>query len=92
MKRKYPDAILLFRTVATYIALDQDAIRCHDVLGTSVNVVDGMMQTSFPFAHLDAYLPKLIRAGKRLAICEQLEDPKISKELVKRGETIPTNK
>lgn len=92
MKRKHPDAILLFRVGDFYETFSEDAIETSRILGiTLTRRANGSAQhvelAGFPHHALDAYLPKLVRAGKRVAICEQLEDPKLTKKLVKRGIT-----
>lgn len=92
MKGKHPDAILLFRVGDFYETFSEDAIITAEILGiTLTRRANGAAQyvelAGFPHHALDAYLPKLIRAGKRVAICEQLEDPKMTKKLVKRGIT-----
>ena len=92
MKAKHPDAILLFRVGDFYETFSDDAIAASDILGiTLTRRANGAAQyvelAGFPHHALDAYLPRLIRAGKRVAICEQLEDPKLTKKLVKRGIT-----
>lgn len=90
MKKKHPDAVLLFRVGDFYECFGEDAIKASEVLGiTLTRRANGKAAytelTGFPHHALDTYLPKLIRAGKRVAICEQLEDPKQSKKNVKRG-------
>ena len=92
MKGKHPDAILLFRVGDFYETFSDDAIAASEILGiTLTRRANGAAQfvelAGFPHHALDTYLPKLIRAGKRVAICEQLEDPKLTKKLVKRGIT-----
>ena len=92
MKGKHPDAILLFRVGDFYETFSSDAIEASEILGiTLTRRANGAAQfvelAGFPHHALDAYLPKLVRAGKRVAICEQLEDPKLTKKLVKRGIT-----
>ncbi|MGM9870306.1 MAG: DNA mismatch repair protein MutS [Muribaculaceae bacterium] len=92
MKAKHPDAILLFRVGDFYETFSDDAIAASEILGiTLTRRANGAAQyvelAGFPHHALDSYLPKLIRAGKRVAICEQLEDPKLTKKLVKRGIT-----
>ena len=92
LKANHPDAILLFRTGDFYEAYQEDAEEASKILGITLTKSstrknkDGnpLMLAGFPFHALDTYLPKLIRAGKRVAICEQLEDPH-TKKLVKRG-------
>ena len=92
MKAKHPDAILLFRVGDFYETYSQDAIVASEILGiTLTRRANGAARTlemaGFPHHALDTYLPKLVRAGKRVAICDQLEDPKLTKKLVKRGIT-----
>ncbi|WP_423767125.1 DNA mismatch repair protein MutS [Coprobacter fastidiosus] len=92
MKGKHPDAILLFRVGDFYETFSEDAITASEILGiTLTRRANGSAQyvelAGFPHHALDTYLPKLVRAGKRVAICEQLEDPKLTKKLVKRGIT-----
>lgn len=92
MKAKHPDAILLFRVGDFYETFSQDAIDAAEILGiTLTRRANGSASyvelAGFPHHALDTYLPKLVRAGKRIAICEQLEDPKQTKKLVKRGIT-----
>ncbi|MBR6905093.1 MAG: DNA mismatch repair protein MutS, partial [Bacteroidales bacterium] len=90
-KAQHPDAILLFRVGDFYETYGEDAITSSKVLGiTLTKHGKGLTQTElagFPHHALDVYLPKLVRAGLRVAICEQLEDPKLTKTLVKRGIT-----
>ena len=92
MKSKHPDAVLLFRVGDFYETYSDDAIVAAEILGiTLTRRANGAAKTvemaGFPHHALDTYLPKLVRAGKRVAICEQLEDPKLTKKLVKRGIT-----
>ena len=92
MTQKHPDAILLFRVGDFYETFSDDAIVASEILGiTLTRRANGVSQyvelAGFPHHALDSYLPKLVRAGKRVAICEQLEDPKLTKKLVKRGIT-----
>jgi len=92
MKKKHPDAILLFRVGDFYETFSDDAIVASEILGiTLTRRANGSAKyvelAGFPHHALDTYLPKLVRAGKRVAICEQLEDPKLTKKLVKRGIT-----
>ena len=92
MKAKHPDAVLLFRVGDFYETFSSDAITASEILGiTLTRRANGVAQSvelaGFPHHALDTYLPKLVRAGKRVAICEQLEDPKLTKKLVKRGIT-----
>lgn len=92
MKKKHPDAVLLFRVGDFYETFSDDAIIASEILGiTLTKRANGYAQSvelaGFPHHALDTYLPRLVRAGKRVAICEQLEDPKLVKGLVKRGIT-----
>lgn len=92
MKKKHPDAILLFRVGDFYETFSDDAIAASEILGITLtrrgNGAAGAVELAgFPHHALDTYLPKLVRAGRRVAICEQLEDPKLAKKLVKRGIT-----
>ena len=92
IKKKHPDAILLFRVGDFYETFSDDAIVASEILGiTLTRRANGAAQfvelAGFPHHALDTYLPKLVRAGKRVAICDQLEDPKLTKTLVKRGIT-----
>lgn len=92
LKQKHPDAVLLFRCGDFYETYSQDAVTASEILGiTLTKRANGKEKTvemaGFPHHALDTYLPKLIRAGKRVAICDQLEDPKTTKKLVKRGIT-----
>ncbi|MDE7180952.1 MAG: DNA mismatch repair protein MutS [Muribaculaceae bacterium] len=92
MKKKHPDAILLFRVGDFYETFSEDAIAASEILGiTLTRRANGKAAyvelAGFPHHALDTYLPRLVRAGKRVAICEQLEDPKLTKKLVKRGIT-----
>jgi DNA mismatch repair protein MutS len=92
IKSKHPGAILLFRVGDFYETFSEDAVTSSEILGiTLTRRANGSAQfvelAGFPHHALDTYLPKLIRAGKRVAICDQLEDPKLTKKLVKRGIT-----
>jgi DNA mismatch repair protein MutS len=92
IKAKHPDAILLFRCGDFYETFSTDAIVAADILGiTLTRRANGSAKSvelaGFPHHALDTYLPKLVRAGMRVAICDQLEDPKLTKKLVKRGVT-----
>ena len=92
LKAKHPDAVMLFRCGDFYETYSSDAIIAAEILGiTLTKRANGKGKTvemaGFPHHALDTYLPKLIRAGKRVAICDQLEDPKTTKKLVKRGIT-----
>ena len=92
-KAKYPEALLLFRCGDFYETYCEDAITASRILGITLTHrnngagAKGDEMAGFPHHALDTYLPKLIRAGKRVAICDQLEDPKLTKKLVKRGIT-----
>ncbi|MCH5174842.1 MAG: DNA mismatch repair protein MutS [Prevotellaceae bacterium] len=95
LKSKHPDALLLFRCGDFYETYNEDAVIAADILGITLtrrssvagNSASGTAMAGFPHHALDTYLPKLVRAGKRVAICDQLEDPKLTKKLVKRGIT-----
>ena len=95
LKAKHPDAVLLFRCGDFYETYCSDAIVASEILGITLtkrsngksDAAKAIEMAGFPFHALDTYLPKLVRAGKRVAICDQLEDPKMTKKLVKRGIT-----
>ena len=92
IKAKYPDAILLFRVGDFYETFGEDAIKAAGILGIVLTKrANGSASfvelAGFPHHSLDTYLPKLVRAGLRVAICDQLEDPKLTKKIVKRGVT-----
>ena len=95
LKAKHPDAILLFRCGDFYETYNEDAAIASEILGITLTkrssvagtAASGTAMAGFPYHALDSYLPKLVRAGKRVAICDQLEDPKLAKKLVKRGIT-----
>ena len=95
LKSKHPDALLLFRCGDFYETYNEDAVIASDILGITLtrrssvagNSASGTAMAGFPHHALDTYLPKLVRAGRRVAICDQLEDPKLTKKLVKRGIT-----
>ncbi len=92
MKAQHPDAVLLFRVGDFYETFSSDAIKTSEILGiTLTKRANGSASyvelAGFPYHALDTYLPKLVRAGQRVAICEQLEDPKLTKKIVKRGIT-----
>lgn len=92
IKRKHPDAILLFRVGDFYETFSEDAIKAAEILGITLTrrangAASFVELAGFPHHALDTYLPKLVRAGQRVAICEQLEDPKMTKTIVKRGVT-----
>lgn len=92
IKRKHPDAILLFRVGDFYETFGEDAIRTSSILGITLTrrangAASYVELAGFPYHALDTYLPRLVRAGQRVAICEQLEDPKLAKKIVRRGIT-----
>ena len=94
LKAKHPDAILLFRCGDFYETYSTDAVEAADILGITLTKRNNggkegepIAMAGFPYHALDTYLPKLVRAGRRVAICDQLEDPKLAKKLVKRGIT-----
>jgi len=92
IKRKHPDAILLFRVGDFYETFGEDAIKTSEILGITLTrrangAASFVELAGFPHHALDTYLPKLVRAGQRVAICDQLEDPKMTKKIVKRGIT-----
>jgi DNA mismatch repair protein MutS len=92
IKAKYPGALLLFRVGDFYETFGEDAIKAADVLGIVLTKrgngsASEIELAGFPHHSIDVYLPKLVRAGHRVAICEQLEDPKMVKGIVKRGVT-----
>lgn len=92
IKAKYPDALLLFRVGDFYETFGEDAVKASQILGIVLTKrSNGAAATvdlaGFPYHALDNYLPKLVRAGLRVAICDQLEDPKMAKTIVKRGVT-----
>ena len=92
LKAKHPDAVLLFRCGDFYETYCEDAITASKILGITLTrrnngASTGSEMAGFPYHALDTYLPKLVRAGRRVAICDQLEDPKLTKKLVKRGIT-----
>jgi len=92
IKRKYPDALLLFRVGDFYETFGEDAVKTADILGIVLTKRGNGSEAEtalagFPYHALNTYLPKLVRAGQRVAICEQLEDPKKAKKIVKRGVT-----
>ena len=93
LKAKHPDAVLLFRCGDFYETYCDDAVVASSILGITLTrrnnggSAGATEMAGFPYHALDTYLPKLIRAGKRVAICDQLEDPKLTKKLVKRGIT-----
>lgn len=92
IKAKYPDALLLFRVGDFYETFGEDAIKAANILGIVLTrrangAASFVELAGFPYHALDTYLPKLVRAGLRVAICDQLEDPKLAKKIVKRGVT-----
>jgi DNA mismatch repair protein MutS len=92
VKASHPDAVLLFRVGDFYETFGEDAIRTSEILGITLTkrangAASSVELAGFPHHALDTYLPKLVRAGQRVAICEQLEDPKLTKKIVKRGIT-----
>lgn len=92
VKKQHPEAILLFRVGDFYETFDTDAVKTSEILGITLTKRANGSATfvdlaGFPYHALDTYLPKLVRAGQRVAICEQLEDPKSVKGIVKRGVT-----
>src|SRR5687767_16011618 len=92
IKQKYPDAILLFRVGDFYETFGQDAVKASTVLGITLTKrnngdANSSLLAGFPHHALDTYLHKLVKAGYRVAICDQLEDPKSVKGIVKRGVT-----
>jgi DNA mismatch repair protein MutS len=91
VKSKHPDALLLFRVGDFYETFGEDAIKTSDILGITLtkraNGTGHIELAGFPYHAMDTYLPKLVRAGQRVAICDQLEDPKTTKTIVKRGIT-----
>ena len=92
IKRKYPDACLLFRVGDFYETFGEDAVRASKILGITLTKRGAGSETEtalagFPHHSINTYLPKLVKAGLRVAICDQLEDPKMTKSIVKRGVT-----
>ncbi|MCD4769842.1 MAG: DNA mismatch repair protein MutS [Bacteroidales bacterium] len=92
IKEKHPDAVLLFRVGDFYETFGEDAILASEILGITLTrrangAASYVELAGFPYHALDTYLPRLVRAGQRVAICEQLEDPKLTKKIVKRGIT-----
>jgi len=92
IKSKYPDALLLFRVGDFYETFSDDAIKTSEILGIVLTrrangSASSVELAGFPHHALDTYLPKLVRAGQKVAICDQLEDPKMTKNIVKRGVT-----
>jgi len=92
IKEQHPDAVLLFRVGDFYETFGDDAIRASEILGITLTrrangSASSVELAGFPHHALDTYLPKLVRAGQRVAICDQLEDPKLTKNIVKRGIT-----
>jgi DNA mismatch repair protein MutS len=92
IKEKHPDAILLFRVGDFYETFSDDAVKTSEILGITLTrrangAASYVELAGFPHHALDTYLPKLVRAGQRVAVCDQLEDPKLTKKIVKRGVT-----
>ena len=92
IKEKHPDALLLFRVGDFYETFGEDAIKTAEIAGITLarranGAASYVELAGFPYHALDTYLPKLVRAGQRVAICEQLENPKLTKKIVKRGIT-----
>ena len=91
IKKKYPDSLLLFRVGDFYETFGEDAIKSSKILNIILtkraNGSSNIELAGFPYHSLNTYLPKLVKAGQRVAICEQLEDPKKTKKIVKRGVT-----
>src|SRR5664280_2633278 len=92
IKAKYPDALLLFRVGDFYETFGEDAIKASAILGIVLTrrangKASYIELAGFPDHSIDTYLPKLVKAGQRVAICDQLEDPKLTKKIVKRGVT-----
>ncbi len=92
IKAKHPDAVLLFRVGDFYETFGEDAVQASEILGITLTrrgngSASSIELAGFPHHALETYLPKLVRAGKRVAICDQLEDPKLTKTIVKRGIT-----
>src|SRR5271157_2669092 len=92
IKAKYPDALLLFRVGDFYETFGEDAIKTAGILGIVLTrrangAASYIELAGFPHHALDLYLPKLVKSGLRVAICDQLEDPKLAKTIVKRGVT-----
>src|SRR5688572_7056539 len=92
IKAKYPGALLLFRVGDFYETFGEDAVKAAQILGIVLTKrangsASHIELAGFPYHSLDAYLYKLVRAGQRVAICDQLEDPKLTKKIVKRGVT-----
>ena len=91
IKARHPQALLLFRVGDFYETFGEDAIKASKILGIVLtkrrNGSSHIELAGFPHHSMDTYLPKLVRAGQRVAICDQLEDPKMTKTIVKRGVT-----
>ena len=92
IKEQHPDAVLLFRVGDFYETFGDDAIKASEILGITLTrrangSASSVELAGFPHHALDTYLPKLVRAGQRVAVCDQLEDPKLTKTIVKRGIT-----
>ena len=89
IKAKYPDAILLFRVGDFFETFGEDAVRAASILGITLTkrangAASHVELAGFPHHALETYLPKLVKAGQRVVVCEQLEDPKLAKKIVKR--------
>lgn len=87
IKSTHPDSVLLFRVGDFYETFGDDAVKTSAILGITLTKRSNIELAGFPYHSLDTYLPKLVKAGERVAICEQLEDPKTTKKIVKRGVT-----
>ena len=92
IKADYPDALMLFRVGDFYETFGEDAIKASKALGIVLTrrangSASSVELAGFPYHALDTYLPKLVRAGYKVAVCDQLEDPKLTKKIVKRGIT-----
>src|SRR5512147_2951019 len=92
IKGRYPDALLLFRVGDFYETFGEDAVKASGILGIVLTrrangAASYVELAGFPHHSLDLYLPKLVKAGLRVAVCDQLEDPKLAKTIVKRGVT-----
>ncbi len=92
VKQKYPGALVLFRVGDFYETFGEDAKKSSQILGITLTKrgngkANEVELAGFPHHSLDVYLPRLVRAGQRVAICDQLEDPKLTKTIVKRGVT-----
>lgn len=93
MKSKHPEAILLFRVRDRYEVYDQDALDCQHILGLAISgVKNDIPIAGFPYHALDTNLPQIVRFGRRVAIIEQLEDPKLTKKVEQKSEPLPEKK